>query len=88
MLWCEHVVDETTQLVHCSPSATRDFLCCKQSCLLYNLLLLVCYAAVLIGLVGEWTTGLGLMEQTKDHPITVFAVFIILAFASYVPIVR
>lgn len=44
--------------------------------------------AVLIGLVGEWTTGLGLLEQTKDHPITVFAVFVVLALASYVPIVR
>eukprot|EP00878_Enallax_costatus_P000414 GHUV01000504.1.p1 GENE.GHUV01000504.1~~GHUV01000504.1.p1 ORF type:complete len:222 (+),score=48.99 GHUV01000504.1:240-905(+) len=44
--------------------------------------------AVLISLVGEWTTGLGLLEQTQDHPITVSAVFVILALASYVPIVR
>lgn len=44
--------------------------------------------AVLIGLVGEWRTGLGLLEQTKDHPITVFAVFVVLALASYAPIVR
>lgn len=45
-------------------------------------------AAVLIGLVEEWRTGLGLLEQTKDHPITVFAVFVILALASYAPIAR
>jgi hypothetical protein len=44
--------------------------------------------AVLIGVIGEWTTGLGLLEQTKDHPITVFASFVIIALASYAPIAR
>jgi hypothetical protein len=41
-----------------------------------------------LGLVLEATTGQGLLEQTKDHPITVFAVFVIISLASYVPIVR
>jgi hypothetical protein len=43
---------------------------------------------VLIGLVGEWTTGLGLLQQTSDHPIIVFGVFLLISFASYVPIAR
>jgi hypothetical protein len=43
---------------------------------------------VVLGLALEATTGQGLLEQTKDHPITVFAVFVIIALASYVPIVR
>jgi hypothetical protein len=43
---------------------------------------------VVLGLYLEATTGQGLLEQTKDHPLTVFAVFIILGLASYVPIVR
>jgi hypothetical protein len=45
-------------------------------------------AGVLIGLIGEWTTGLGLMQQTADHPITVFAIFLLITFASYIPIAR
>jgi hypothetical protein len=44
--------------------------------------------AVALGLFLEWTTGLGLLEQVKDHPITVFASFVIIAFASYAPLAR
>ncbi|KAF6255871.1 chlorophyll a/b-binding protein domain-containing protein [Scenedesmus sp. NREL 46B-D3] len=44
--------------------------------------------AVVLGLWLEATTGQGLLEQTKDHPITVFAVFVIIGLASYIPIVR
>jgi hypothetical protein len=43
---------------------------------------------VVLGLALEATTSRGLLEQTKDHPITVFAVFVIIALASYVPLVR
>uniref|UniRef100_A0A383VMX0 Chlorophyll a-b binding protein, chloroplastic n=1 Tax=Tetradesmus obliquus TaxID=3088 RepID=A0A383VMX0_TETOB len=43
---------------------------------------------VLIGLIGEWTTGLGLMEQTADHPLIVFGSFLLISFASYAPIAR
>jgi hypothetical protein len=43
---------------------------------------------VVVGLLGEWVTGLGLLEQTGDHPITVFAAFLFISFASYAPIAR
>lgn len=43
---------------------------------------------VLIGLIGEWTTGLGLAQQTSDHPLIVFGIFLLISFASYVPIAR
>jgi hypothetical protein len=45
-------------------------------------------AGVLIGLIGEWTTGLGLLEQTGDHPLIVFGSFLLISFASYAPIAR
>lgn len=45
-------------------------------------------AAVVLGLFLEWTTGLGLLDQVKDHPITVFASFVIIALASYAPLAR
>jgi hypothetical protein len=44
--------------------------------------------AVALGLFLEWSTGLGLLEQVQDHPITVFAVFVIIALASYAPMAR
>jgi hypothetical protein len=47
-----------------------------------------CAAGVLIGLVGEWTTGLGLLQQTGDHPLVVFGSFLLISFASYAPIAR
>lgn len=43
---------------------------------------------VLIGLWGEATTGLGLLEQTGDHPLIVFASFIIISIATYAPLVK
>ncbi|KAF6254249.1 hypothetical protein COO60DRAFT_334763 [Scenedesmus sp. NREL 46B-D3] len=43
---------------------------------------------VLIGLIGEYTTGLGLMQQTADHPLIVFGSFLLISFASYAPIAR
>lgn len=43
---------------------------------------------VLIGLIGEATTGLGLAQQTSDHPLIVFGIFLLISFASYVPIAR
>lgn len=51
---------------------------------------LMCAAAtgVLVGLIGEWATGLGLLEQTADHPLIVFGSFLLLSFASYVPLSR
>jgi hypothetical protein len=50
--------------------------------------LCIASAGVLIGLVGEWTTGLGLLEQTGDHPLIVFGSFLLISFASYAPIAR
>eukprot|EP00878_Enallax_costatus_P000572 GHUV01000670.1.p1 GENE.GHUV01000670.1~~GHUV01000670.1.p1 ORF type:complete len:233 (+),score=76.41 GHUV01000670.1:150-848(+) len=44
--------------------------------------------AVVLGLALEWNTGLGLLEQVKDHSITVFASFVIIALASYAPLAR
>lgn len=43
---------------------------------------------VLTGLLGEVYTGKGLLEQTADHPITVFLSFVIISIATYVPIVK
>uniref|UniRef100_A0A383W8P1 Chlorophyll a-b binding protein, chloroplastic n=1 Tax=Tetradesmus obliquus TaxID=3088 RepID=A0A383W8P1_TETOB len=44
--------------------------------------------AVVLGLFLEARTGQGLLEQTKDHPISVFAVFVVIALASYIPLAR
>lgn len=43
---------------------------------------------LLIGLIGEATTGLGLLEQTADHPLLVFASFVIISIATYAPLVK
>jgi len=43
---------------------------------------------VAIALVWEATTGLGVREQVADHPLSVVAVFVIIAIASYVPITK
>lgn len=43
---------------------------------------------VLIGLVGEATTGMGLAQQTGDHPGIVFGIFLLITLASYIPIAR
>jgi hypothetical protein len=43
---------------------------------------------VLIGLFGEASTGLGLLEQTGDHPLIVFASFVIISIATYAPLVK
>ncbi|KAF6258384.1 hypothetical protein COO60DRAFT_1701362 [Scenedesmus sp. NREL 46B-D3] len=44
--------------------------------------------AVATGLAGEYFTGLGLSEQTADHPLAVFASFVIISIATYAPIFR
>lgn len=44
--------------------------------------------AVVTGLAGEYFTGLGLSEQTADHPLLVFASFVIISIATYVPIFK
>ncbi|WIA33808.1 hypothetical protein OEZ86_006918 [Tetradesmus obliquus] len=44
--------------------------------------------AVVTGLAGEYVTGLGLSEQTADHPLLVFASFVIISIATYVPIFK
>jgi hypothetical protein len=44
--------------------------------------------AVVIALAGEYFTGLGISEQTADHPVVVFASFIIISIATYVPIFK
>jgi hypothetical protein len=40
------------------------------------------------GLAGEWLTGKGLLEQTADHPIVVFASFVVISIATYVPLFK
>eukprot|EP00882_Tetradesmus_deserticola_P000216 GHRQ01000242.1.p1 GENE.GHRQ01000242.1~~GHRQ01000242.1.p1 ORF type:complete len:222 (+),score=83.11 GHRQ01000242.1:257-922(+) len=44
--------------------------------------------AVATGLAGEYFTGMGLSEQTADHPLVVFASFVIISIATYVPIFK
>eukprot|EP00775_Hariotina_reticulata_P006950 gene6950-biopygen8745 len=44
--------------------------------------------AVVTGLAGEWLTGKGLLEQTADHPVVVFASFVIISIATYVPLFK
>lgn len=41
---------------------------------------------VIVGLIGEWTTGLGLKQQIADHPLIVLSSFVIIALATYAPI--
>jgi NADH:ubiquinone oxidoreductase subunit 2 (subunit N) len=43
---------------------------------------------VLVGLIGEATTGMGLLEQTAHHPITVFLSFVLISIATYVPLTK
>jgi hypothetical protein len=43
---------------------------------------------VLVGLIGEATTGKGLLEQTAHHPVTVFMSFVLISIATYVPLTR
>jgi len=43
---------------------------------------------VLAGLIGEATTGMGLLEQTAHHPITVFLSFVLISIATYVPLTK
>jgi hypothetical protein len=51
-------------------------------------LLPACPAGVLICLIGEGTTGLGLLQQTADHPLIVIGSLLLISFASYAPIAR
>jgi hypothetical protein len=44
--------------------------------------------AVPLALAFEKTTGLDIGQQCKDHPWTILAIFVIISFASYVPLVR
>eukprot|EP00877_Chromochloris_zofingiensis_P001689 jgi/Chrzof1/11520/UNPLg00454.t1 len=48
----------------------------------------LCMLAVPLALWWEATTGLGIKEQTADHPWSVLAIFLLITFASYVPIAR
>ncbi|WIA33809.1 hypothetical protein OEZ86_006919 [Tetradesmus obliquus] len=43
---------------------------------------------VVAGLAGEWSTGMGLAQQTADHPAVVFASYVILAIATYTPLIK
>lgn len=43
---------------------------------------------VVAGLAGEWSTGMGLAQQTADHPVVVFASYVILAVATYTPLIK
>jgi hypothetical protein len=43
---------------------------------------------VVTGLAGEWFTGLGLSQQTADHPVLVLASFVIISIATYAPLVK
>jgi hypothetical protein len=43
---------------------------------------------VVTGLAGEYFTGMGLSQQTADHPVIVLASFVILSIATYAPLVK
>jgi hypothetical protein len=43
---------------------------------------------VATGLVLEWTTGQGLLQQTADHPIFVFVSFVLISIATYIPLIK
>jgi hypothetical protein len=43
---------------------------------------------IVTGLAGEWFTGLGLLQQTADHPVVVLASYVILAIATCTPLVK
>jgi hypothetical protein len=43
---------------------------------------------VVSGLYAEAVTGRGLLEQTVDHPIRVLFIGLLIAFASYAPVVK
>lgn len=43
---------------------------------------------VVAGLTGEYFTGLGLQQQTADHPATVLASFVLMSVATYAPLVK
>ncbi|WIA13661.1 hypothetical protein OEZ85_007223 [Tetradesmus obliquus] len=43
---------------------------------------------VVAGLAGEYFTGLGLQQQTADHPATVLASFVLMSVATYAPLVK
>lgn len=45
-------------------------------------------AGVVLGLILEKVTGLGLREQCGDHPLFILGVFVLIALASYIPIAR
>jgi hypothetical protein len=44
--------------------------------------------AVATALAGEYFTGQAISEQTADHPGVVFASFVIISIATYVPIFK
>lgn len=39
-------------------------------------------------LAAEFTTGIGIKEQVATAPLSIAATFLIISFASYIPIVR
>jgi hypothetical protein len=43
---------------------------------------------VATGLLFEITTGQGLLQQTADHPIFVFASFVLISIATYIPLIK
>jgi hypothetical protein len=43
---------------------------------------------VVAGLAGEYFTGIGLSQQTADHPVVVLASFVILSIATYAPLIK
>jgi hypothetical protein len=43
---------------------------------------------VVSGLYVELMTGKGLLEQTVDHPIRILFFGLLIAFASYAPVVK
>jgi hypothetical protein len=43
---------------------------------------------VVSGLLLEGVTGQGLLQQTADHPIFVFASFVLISIATYIPLIK
>jgi hypothetical protein len=43
---------------------------------------------VVTGLYSELVTGTGIMQQANDHPFRVLFIGLLIAFASYAPVIK
>jgi hypothetical protein len=66
-------------------SFTNTYSCCCCCCCLFDRLAML---GVVLGLYVEMMTGTGLLEQTAQHPLRVLFIGLLIAFASYAPVVK